>query len=172
MSASDLEYTQTLAAKVANDGFSVVSGGAKGVDDGAIATRDGNQYRARAIRMDGDSLSFLTVPSSAAGANNVPEVVQIAASDIETIEFLSHGTGAVEGLLFGAAAGFLVGFTIGAVEADKHCGWDDVLFCGDPASVGRRFGLPSALIGLIGGAINGKHYRFDFRARRTPRRYR
>jgi len=142
---------------------------------GKVTARDGSTYRARAIRIEGDSLTFLRVASRRTPAEAVPEVVHLGLNDLFDVEFVDHGNGALEGLGLGTLGGFVVGFAIGATSAHEPCeGWFDMT-CGSPSEVGGAWGLvvslPSGFFGLIGGALRGKHRRFEF-TEHGPRRYR
>jgi len=141
---------------------------------GTVAASDGRMFEARAIRLDGDSLTFMRVWDRRIAAVSSPEVIKMGAHQVRDIKFVDHGNGAIEGLLFGAVGGFAVGFGIGAASAHESCEGFLDLTCGSPASVGAGFGIlfamPSALVGLIGGAVRGKQYRFQFNPTR-PIRY-
>lgn len=143
------------------------------LQSGKVTTLHGSTYRARAIRLEGDSLIFMKVPSRTAPVEAIPEVVRIGSNDLLDVDFVDHGNGALEGLAFGVLGGFVVGFALGASSAHQPCeGWFDWT-CGTPSQVGAGFGLalglPSGFIGLIGGAIRGKHHRFEFTDREPGR---
>jgi len=133
-----------------------------------VVMKNGTTHEARALRLEGDSISFLSavVAPAKAVAETAPEIFRFAADEVHHVEFVSHVNGAVEGLSRGAVGGFLIGFAFGAATAHRPCStWFD-LTCGSLLEVGAAYGMllgaQSALVGLVAGGIKGRRYRYDF----------
>ncbi|MGA7307176.1 MAG: hypothetical protein WBW88_20085 [Rhodothermales bacterium] len=113
-----------------------------------IVTRDGQTLKGRALRIEGDSVSYLNIQPDVE-----PSVGRIASDQVASIRFKSSELGMLYGIGFGAALGFGAGVLL-AVTCD---GW----LCPPPAKAGALFALPGALLGGITGALVGTDNRFE-----------
>ena len=134
---------------------------------GRVHLSDGSSPSARGLRLEADTL-FYAEPQR----RGVPQRdTRVLRSDVDVVQFVSRGKGALEGLGIGIAAGAVFGFVTGALEAHDDCLSFLDFSCGSPTNVGLGyaaiFGTIGALVGPVVGLILGKKTKFKFQPVRT-----
>jgi len=138
-----------------------------------LVTKNGETVRGRDLRVEGDSVSFLDITSSASLTGNYlasegqqPVSYSLSANSVRRIEFTSRGRGLLEGLGLGVLGGFTIGFVYGAIDHNNICGSFLGPSCSHRANsgvfVGAILSVMSLPLGSIIGAIVGHRYRFEF----------
>ncbi len=87
------------------------------------------------------------------------EIRSVSPSELVSVQFLSRGRGALEGLGFGFLVGTVVGAALGAAVTSDDCFTES-----DPCPIGGAvvgivlFGVPSAGVGALVGVARGARY--------------
>jgi hypothetical protein len=114
-----------------------------------IVTRFGSEVNAEQVHVSKDSTLFMDVKLGRAGG--------MATSDVLSIRYRDHGTGAVSGFLTGLLGGVVVGWIIILVNNDhsSHHGLANlgILFLSVPGT---------GLVGLMAGAAFGSSIEYKF----------
>jgi hypothetical protein len=98
----------------------------------------------------------------------------VDSAEMRSFTTVSHGRGALEGLLLGAASGLALGIGIGLASGDDHCNPNS--FClfqfsaGEKATVGGLvLGTTGLALGALVGAVIGSHDVYELNSGFVPR---
>jgi hypothetical protein len=103
-----------------------------------------------------------------------PPGANVDSSEMRSFTTVSHGRGALEGLVLGGASGFALGIGIGLASGDDHCNPSSLclfqLSAGEKALiVGVALGTTGLALGALVGAVIGSHDAYELSSGFVPR---